>query len=110
MAPRRFSRYSYSVGSIDNVGDFVLSDALPFGFVELADTIVHAVESGDTLFSLAHVYFQPLPRPSGLYWIIADFQPTPIEDPTLMLKEGSLIYIPSVRTVTEQIFNANRAR
>lgn len=109
MPPRRFSRYSYSFAFVDPAGDLILSDAEPFGFVALADNRMHVVETGDTLFGLADRYFQPLARPSGLWWILSDFQPTPIYDPTLALEVGSTIYIPSVRTVLEQVFNSARA-
>lgn len=110
MPPRRYSRYQYSAGILDEVGDLILTDPDPFPFQQLADTTIHAVETGDTLWGLAHEYFQPLARPSGLYWIIADFQPVPIYDPTIALQAGQTLYIPSVRTVLEQIFSATRAQ
>ncbi len=109
MPPRRFSRYSYSQAYADANGRLLLTDPDPFPFVALADNVVHTVNTGDTLFGIADVYFRPLARPSGLWWIVADFQPTPIYDPTVALEEGSTIYVPSVRTVLEQIFNANRS-
>lgn len=108
MPPRRYSRYQYSVGSLDGSGDLILSDPEPFTYVSLADTVIHTVATGDTLWGLAHLYFQPLARPSGLYWIIMDFQPVPIVDPTIALSTGQILHIPSVRTVTELIFNASR--
>jgi hypothetical protein len=108
VPPRRYSRFQYSLGVIDPVGDFVLTDADPFAFVQLADNVEHQVETGDTLWGMAHVHFQPLARPSGLWWIIADFQPVRIYDPTVTLVVGSTLYIPSVRTVLERIFNAKR--
>jgi hypothetical protein len=108
VPPRRFSRYQYSAGILDAGGHLLLTDPMPFGFVALADNVVHTVESGDTLWGLAHTYFQPLARPSGLWWVIADFQPPPIYDPTVALVAGSTIYVPSVRTVLELLFNASR--
>lgn len=110
MPPRRYSRYSYSLGVLDAAGALILTDPEPFAYVALADNVVHTVEVGDTLWGLADLYFQPLPRPSGLWWVIADFQPVPIHDPTLALAPGTTVYIPSVRTVQEQIFSAARAQ
>jgi hypothetical protein len=108
VPPRRFSRYQYSVATLDQSGALLLSDPEPFAYVALADNVIHTAETGDRLWFLAHRYFQPLARPSGLWWILADFQPVPIFDPTLSIPAGTTIYIPSVRTVLEQIFNANR--
>jgi hypothetical protein len=35
---------------------------------------------------------------------IADFQPDPVHDPTLSLDLGRVLFIPSVRVVTEEVF------
>ena len=66
------------------------------------------VKEGETLYSLAGRYFAPLPRPAGLWWIIADFQPDPIHDPTLALDVGRALVVPSVRVVTEEILSEQR--
>ncbi len=85
-----------------------MSEYEPFRFVALSDNIRHVVSDGDTLFNLAGDYYQALPRPSGLYWILADFQPTPIIDPTIALVPGTILWIPSLRTVQDSIFNETR--
>jgi len=36
--------------------------------------------------------------------VIADFQPDPVHDPTLSLDLGRVLFIPSVRVVTEEVF------
>jgi hypothetical protein len=53
----------------------------PFRFRAFPDNRQHVVQQGKTLFSLAGRYFAPLPRASGLWWVIADFQPDPVHDP-----------------------------
>jgi hypothetical protein len=68
------------------------------------------VVSSDSLFSLAGKYFAPLPRACGFWWVIADFQPDPIVDPTLALDIGRLLYIPSTRVVTDVILGESRRR
>jgi len=85
-----------------------LTDREPFRFQPLSDNRQHLVREGDTLFSLAGRYFASLPRPSGLWWVIADFQPEPVHDPTLGLELGRLVVVPSVRTLVEEIFSEKR--
>jgi hypothetical protein len=104
MPPRRFSRYSFSAAVLDDSGRLFLTEREPFRFRSLPDNRQHVVQQGDSLFSLAGRYFAPLPRPSGLWWVIADFQPEPIHDPTLALDLGRVVFIPSVRVITEDVF------
>jgi len=104
MPPRRFSRYSFSAAVQDDAGRLFLTEREPFRFRSLSDNRQHVVQQGDTVFSLAGRYFAPLPRPSGLWWVIADFQPEPIHDPTLALDLGRLLFIPSIRVITEEVF------
>jgi len=104
MPPRRFSRFSFSAAVLDDAGRLFLTEREPFRFRSLPDNRQHVVQQGDTLFSLAGRYFAPLPRPSGLWWVIADFQPEPIHDPTLALDLGRVVFIPSVRVITEEVF------
>lgn len=108
MPPRRYSRYTFCSAIVDDAGRLGLTEREPFRFQAFPDTRQHLVRQGDTLFSLAGRYFAPLPRPAGLWWVIADFQPEPIVDPTLALKPGRALFIPSVRVVTEEIFAESR--
>jgi hypothetical protein len=108
MPPRQFSRYTFSSAVLDDAGRLLLTEREPYRFRSLPDTRQHVVQEGDTLFTLAGRYFQPLPRPSGLWWIIADFQIEPIHDPTLTLDVGRLVFVPSVRVVTEEVFAESR--
>jgi hypothetical protein len=108
MPPRRFSRFSFSAATLDAQGRLLLTEREPFRFRSFSDNRQHVVREGDTLFSLAGLYFAPLPRPSGLWWIIADFQPAPIHDPTLALELGSLLFVPSIRVVTEEVLSDAR--
>lgn len=110
MAPRRFSRYSFSYAVQDAEGDLVLYGEEPYRYRDFADNREHVVREGDTLFTLAGQYFAPLPRPAGLWWVIADFQPEPIHDPTLALAPGRVLIIPSLRTLAEEVFSERRRR
>jgi hypothetical protein len=108
MPPRRFSRYTFSSAITDDDERLYLTDHEPFRFRQLPDNRQHVVREGDTLFSLAGRYFASLPRPAGLWWVIADFQPEPVHDPTLRLELGRLLVVPSIRTIVEEVFSERR--
>jgi hypothetical protein len=89
----------------------MLTDRVPYTYRQLTDTIVHNVNGGETLWQLSGYYYRDaFQRPSGLWWVIADFQPESIFDPTIALIAGNSIFIPSVRTVKEKILDEARRR
>lgn len=108
MPPRSHSRHLFTQGIRDERGRLFLSERTPFNFRELSDTRRHTVVQGDTLWSLAGRYFAPLPRACGFWWAIADFQPEPILDPTDPLSEGRVLFIPSIRALTDVILRRPR--
>ena len=99
MPPRINSRHEF-VTSFDDVSTDVrvLSARVPFRFREFDDNIKWVVGEGDTLFTISNKVYQGFgDRPAGLWWIVADFQPDPILDPTLVLDVGRTIFAPSER-------------
>ena len=110
MPPRIGSRYTFCSGIRDDAGRLCLTDREPYRYTVHADTRVHTVTEGDSLFTLAGRYFAPLPRACGFWWVIADFQPDPILDPTLRLAPGRRIQIPSLRVLTDVILGETRRR
>ena len=108
MAPLRWSRHSFVAGVRTVDGQVALADRQRYAYRAWSDNRVHVVVEGETLWALAGRYFAPLPRACGLWWIIADYQPDPIHDPTITLTAGTKLVIPSVRTVTQEIFSARR--
>ena len=110
MPPRRYSRHSFTLGITDEDSRLYLTERAPFRFRPLVDTKQHRVTDGDTLWALSARHYRGLPRPAGLWWVIADFQPEPIVDPTLKLRAGEVLYIPSLRVVQEFVFSESRRR
>lgn len=108
MPPRQFSRHSLTLAALNSEKQSWLLDRLPFRFSAYDDNRRHMCVQGDTLFHLASKFFKPIVRPAGLWWVIADFQPQPIHDPTIQLLPGRMLIIPSVRTVVELIFSPSR--
>lgn len=108
MPPRRLSRHTFTTAYQDADGDLVLTEPEPFRFKPYQDNRIHVVKAEDSLFTLASKFFRGFPRPAGLWWVIADFQPAPIHDPTIRLTPGTVLVIPSPRTVAEEIFSESR--
>lgn len=108
MPPRRLSRYTFSTATRNEDGRLALYGSEPYRYRELPDNIIHVVRSGETLHSLAGRYYVGHPRPWGLWWVIAHFQPDPIHDPTVALTPGLTLFIPSPRTLLEDIFSESR--
>jgi hypothetical protein len=98
----------FTGGIYDDDGVQYLTQRIPYRYRVLSDTLIHIVREGETLWSIAGQYYASFERPSGLWWIIADFQPDPIFDPTLKLAAGASLFIPSLRTITELIFAESR--
>lgn len=108
MPPRLYSRHTFCEAVIDDAGRLYLTDREPYGYRDLPDNRTHRVAEGDTLQTLAARYFAELPDPAWLWWVIADFQPDPIFDPTIALAPGAVLIIPSVQTVLSRIFDEAR--
>jgi hypothetical protein len=98
------------LGYNDDNGNLYLDEREPLRFRDEPDNRFHTVKDGDTLWGLADLNFSKYKRPAGLWWIIAEFQPTPIVDPTIRLKAGSTIVIPSERLVSTRVFNEENRR
>lgn len=104
------SRYQYCMELFDASGIPYITDPEPFGWSDEPDNTIHTVIEGDTLWGLANRYFAGHIRPSGLWWVIADYQPAPIVDPTLALVPGTRLFIPSARVLRLKVFNPARRR
>ena len=103
MPPRPGSRYLFCSAVQDDDGRWTLNERVPFGYQAFHDNRTHVVSTGDSLWGLAGLYFEPLPRACGFWWVIADFQPEPIVDATLQLEPGRRLVVPSLRMLTDVI-------
>lgn len=104
MPPHKNSRYLSCVARKDENGKLYLSEPKPLRYdPTLPGTRTHVVGEKDTMHGIAYHYFKPLPNAEHLFWVIAQFQPTPIFDLTLDLTKGRTLYVPSQRVVEERI-------
>jgi len=91
-----------------NGNDIVVPRAF-FRYKEIDDNIIHIAKDNESLWEIATQYYSDvLQNPSLHYWIIADYQPEPILDPTQTMVQGRTIYVPSIRTIETLINNPDR--
>lgn len=112
MPPVKHSRHQYTIGLTNTAGETFLTDPVPVRYIESSDTIVHVVQEGERMENIAHRYYSVFETPTfpvaGLAWIIRDFQPVPIIDPTLKLKAGTKVYVPAPSFVQQRVFDERR--
>lgn len=103
------SRYSYCWNKTLSTGELRKLPRGFFYFQKFSDTEEHTCKEGETLFQLASIYYrEAFPFAAMLYWIIADFQPVPIIDSTVVFQAAQVVYIPSIRTINLLIMSPTR--
>lgn len=107
---KTYSRFRSCFETTDDDGVLFTVDDTPFSYTDLADNSTYEVKAGDTWWSIADEVFAPLDYSFQLWWVIMDFQPEPYLDPTVMPTAGTVLYIPSVKTVTSKILSPERRR
>ena len=107
---KAYSRFRNCFETVDENGAMFTVDDTPYAYVDLSDNTTYEVNSGDTWWTIADKVFAPLDYSFRLWWVIMDFQPTPYLDPTVMPPVGTVLYIPSVRTVTTKVLSPERRR
>jgi hypothetical protein len=94
---------------VDEAGRSYLTEPERYVYRQLADNVAHVVVEGDDLWSIAGKYYAgSIVGGETLYWVIGDFQPEPVIDPTVAFEVGSAVIVPSVRTVLEEILSEKR--
>lgn len=112
MPPLLNSRYFMSRGKRTDDGVIYLADPEPLDKDVAFDGTedVYIVEgSGETLQGIAAIHWTTGdekpddPGPESLWWIIAELND--IMDGTVTVPEGTVLLVPSLRTVREKILN-----
>lgn len=86
-------RHAYAVQEDDGTVVLMLPERLPHE--DLDGTTLHIVSEGERVYDLANLYYKRTARSAVDMWdVIAQFQPTPILDPSVPLKVGTEVYIP----------------
>lgn len=104
----RWSRYQWCDIETDEVSRRYFTERPVFSYRDLPENRLHVVTEGQRLWQLCQLYYPNIPRNGTLFWVVADFQPEPILDPTLDLKAGTLLVIPSEATVESLVFAGAR--
>lgn len=102
-------RHAYAIRKADT-GEvfFRLPERMPFE--ERDDNILHIVQRGERLWDIAVRYFQGRRfRACDMWEVLANFQPNPIIDPTVLLRAGQVIYVPSDDYIEEVVFGPSLA-
>lgn len=102
--PSFCSRDRFCAGITDDDGNLYLTDPEPFRYRDLPDNILHPVAQGETYESIAFATYGR----ADAWWVIPDYQPEPVADPTIALVGGSVLVLPSPRVVEEEILSEER--
>ncbi len=96
------SWYTKSDQITDPSGRLMLSEHEPFRFRERVDNLFIIVGEGATWADLAEKYYDHISdRACGLYRALLDYQVPPVVDPTLSIRPGAVVIIPSALAVIE---------
>ena len=98
------SRYCYNRAYTDATGRPYLDEREPVRYRAAADNVFHTAQAGDTWWGLAQRYFPGYERASGLWWVLCEYQPQPVVDPTLAIPAGTVVVIPAARLLRLEVF------
>jgi len=78
-------------------------------YVYRDDTRLHVAADGEYLFDIAYAYYRHAfgDDAHDLWEILAQFQPVPIEDPSIALAAGTHVLIPSVAFIREEALGSS---
>lgn len=111
MAMYEYSRYRYcTVLTADDGVTKYLDEREPFRFSDESDNRFYITKEGDTWWGIAWRFFRAFRHPSLLWWLLCEFQPEPVVDPTIVIPPGSQIVVPSERLVRNHVFSRENRR
>ena len=101
------SRFQHVDTFTDDDGAVLLQEREPYYYRDRDDNIQHEAVEGDTWWSLAAYYYWDVTLYAGeLWWVIADYQPTPVANATAPITPGKLVIIPNPSVVISEILGA----
>lgn len=105
MAVQETSRYFMTLGAtrVSDGLNFLL-DREPLYFQPRSDNKRVVVQATDTWWSLAAAHLSSLPNAEQFFWVICDYQPNPIMDPTINPMPGTLVIIPDENFIMSTYF------
>jgi len=109
------SRYRYCTvldwGDIGGTaGVKLLDEREPFRFRDESDNTFYTARAGDTWWGLAWKFFRSFRNPSLLWFLLCEYQPTPVVDPTIAIVGGQQVVIPSERVLRNYVFSREQRR
>lgn len=109
MAVGSLSRH-FLVTGVTRVNDGLtfLLDREPLRFRIRKDNKRVIARGGDTWQGLAAQHLKSIPNAEQLFWVICDYQPTPIVDSTVDPEPGTIIFIPAEDFVMSEYFSDAR--
>lgn len=103
------SRYSSTDVYEAFTGNTLRDDYIPFRYEAFDDNIVHVAAEGDTWWTIAQRYYFHISSNAGrLWWVVCDFQPQPVVDPTIAISPNRTVIIPSPLVVLTQVLGVRR--
>lgn len=111
MPMYEYSRYRYCTVLTDSDGvTKYLDEREPFRFRDESDNRFYVAKEGDTWWGIAWRFFPSFPNKSLLWWLICEYQPEPVVDPTIKIAAGTQIAVPSERLLRNYVFNRENRR
>lgn len=98
------SRYFATGEETNDEAVQVVAEREPYAYRDRSDNISHVASEGDSWQTIAERYYSSISsRACGLWWVVAEYQPTPIVDPTLQIRKGKVITVPAPIVVINEI-------
>jgi len=104
------SRYRFCTVLGGNGATSYLDEREPFRFRDEPDNRFHTARDGDTWWGLAWKFFAGFPNKALLWWLLCEFQPEAVVDPTIRIEAGRIVAIPSERLIRTQVFSRDNRR
>jgi len=110
MASEAFESRYYVTETYEAYNGLTLRDEyVPYRYEVNDDNIIHTAAEGDTWWNLAFRYYHHISEnASRLWWVICDFQPQPVVDPTVAIAPGRIIIVPPPIVVATEILGVGR--